>query len=61
MLLKNAPHTMNMVSNWTFDYSIERAMYPVPCLKENKFHIPIGRVNNAIGDKKMLAISKGKH
>jgi glycine dehydrogenase len=61
MLLKNAPHTMNMVSNWTFDYSIERAMYPVPSLKENKFHIPIGRVNNAIGDKKMLAISKGKH
>ena len=50
-----------MVSNWTFDYSIERAMYPVPCLKENKFHIPIGRVNNAFGDKKMLAISKRKH
>ena len=59
-LLKNAPHATHMVTDWPFHYSIERALYPVCSLKNNntKFHVPIGRIHNAIGDKKLLGIWK---
>lgn len=38
-VLKNAPHTLNMVTSdsWTFPYSREKAAYPLSHIAENKF------------------------
>ena len=57
-LLKNAPHNFDSVLEWDYPYSIERAFYPLPELKEWKFNIPIGRINDIEGDKKLLGQKK---
>ena len=54
-ILKNAPHPISLVQNWTFDYTMEEAFYPLPHLKEDKFWPSVGRVNDVLGDKKLLA------
>ncbi|MCH2022443.1 MAG: aminomethyl-transferring glycine dehydrogenase [Saprospiraceae bacterium] len=55
-VLNNAPHTQEIVinSNWDRPYSREKAVYPLPFVKENKFWPNIGRVNNAYGDKNLI-------
>ena len=53
-VLKNAPHTIQMMSNWNYPYSIQKACYPVKSLEKNKFWSSVGRVNDALGDKKLL-------
>tara|TARA_R100001163_G_C5068138_1_gene207986 strand:+ start:2504 stop:7195 length:4692 start_codon:yes stop_codon:yes gene_type:complete len=52
-LLKNAPHSLHMLSddNWNFPYTRERAGYPLPWLKEHKHWPTIGRVDESYGDK----------
>ena len=52
-VLKNAPHTADMVSadNWTRPYSREKAAYPVRGLRENKFWPTVGRLDNVYGDR----------
>lgn len=54
--LKNAPHTAAVVidDNWNRKYSRETAVYPLPYLKENKFWVSVGRVNNAHGDRNLI-------
>ena len=51
-LLKNAPHTISdlMQDIWPFSYSKERACFPKPWLRENKFWPPTARIENAYGD-----------
>jgi len=53
---KNAPHTMNMVTDddWPHAYSRELAAYPVPSLKDYKYWSPVGRVDNVYGDKNLI-------
>ncbi len=43
--LKNAPHTVTMVSadEWPFPYSRAQAAYPVSGLKQNKFWPSVGK------------------
>jgi glycine dehydrogenase len=55
-VLHNAPHTIAMVSadNWTHPYSREKAAYPLPYLRENKFWSSVARVNNAYGDRHLI-------
>ena len=55
-LLRNAPHTASMVASETWDrpYSRERAVFPAPWTKQRKFWPPVGRVNNAFGDKNLV-------
>ncbi|NJD30820.1 MAG: aminotransferase class V-fold PLP-dependent enzyme, partial [Gammaproteobacteria bacterium] len=54
--LKNAPHTAAMVAAeaWSHDYSRERAAFPVPSLKRHKYWPPVGRVDNAYGDRNIM-------
>ncbi|MBA2411655.1 MAG: aminomethyl-transferring glycine dehydrogenase [Burkholderiaceae bacterium] len=54
--LKNAPHTaeMAMAENWAHDYTRERAAFPVASLKQHKYWPPVGRVDNAYGDRNIM-------
>jgi glycine dehydrogenase len=54
--LKNAPHTAAMVTaeNWAHDYTREEAAFPVPSLKRHKYWTPVGRVDNAYGDRNIM-------
>jgi glycine dehydrogenase len=52
-LLKNAPHTADMVAadDWDRPYSREQAAFPVKSLREYKFWPAVGRVDNVFGDR----------
>jgi glycine dehydrogenase len=52
-LLKNAPHTADMVASdgWNKPYSREQAAFPVPGLREFKFWPAVGRIDNVFGDR----------
>jgi glycine dehydrogenase len=54
--LKNAPHTaaMVMAENWAHDYARERAAFPLASLKRQKYWPPVGRVDNAYGDRNIM-------
>lgn len=55
-LLKNAPHPAEeaMADAWEHAYPRERAYAPVPGLKQSKFWIPVGRINNTYGDRNIM-------
>ncbi len=55
-VLKNAPHTAEVLTanEWNHSYSREKAAYPLKWLRENKFWVPVGRVDNAYGDRNLL-------
>lgn len=55
-LLKNAPHTAQMLlaSDWAHPYTREQAAYPVPGLRDNKYWPPVARVDNAWGDRNLV-------
>ncbi|MEJ6589584.1 MAG: aminomethyl-transferring glycine dehydrogenase [Crocinitomicaceae bacterium] len=55
-LLKNAPHTANCIinKNWSSPYSPQEAAYPLPYLIENKYWVPVRRVDNAFGDRNLI-------
>jgi glycine dehydrogenase len=52
-LLKNAPHTADMVAadNWDRPYPRESAAFPVKSLRDYKFWPAVGRVDNVFGDR----------
>jgi glycine dehydrogenase len=54
--LKNSPHTAEKVimDEWNHKYSREKAAFPIPYVKENKFWPSVGRVNNAYGDRNLV-------
>jgi glycine dehydrogenase len=54
--LKNAPHTATMIAseNWAHDYSRERAAFPVPSLKLQKYWPPVARIDNVYGDRNVF-------
>jgi glycine dehydrogenase len=54
-VLSNAPHTAEILTadNWDKPYSRTHAAYPVPSLKTSKYWAPVGRVDNAYGDKNL--------
>lgn len=55
-VLKNAPHTLAVVTadDWNHSYSRSKAAFPLPYLKENKFWPTISRVNNTYGDRNLI-------
>merc|ERR1711907_130641 len=55
-VLKNAPHTAEMVINdkWDRPYSREKAAYPVKSLRANKFWPTVGRLDNVYGDRNIV-------
>ena len=56
-VLVNAPHPEYEVvsSEWNHSYSREKAAYPIESVKDNKFWINVARVNDTLGDRKLLA------
>ncbi len=55
-MLRNSPHTTEMLlsSDWKHSYSREKAAYPLNWVKLNKYWPPVGRVDNAYGDKNII-------
>jgi glycine dehydrogenase len=55
-VLKHAPHTSEEViaDGWNHAYAREKAAYPVPGLRRNKFWPSVGRVNDAYGDRNVM-------
>lgn len=54
--LKNAPHTAAVVSasEWPHQYTREQAAYPVAALRRQKYWPPVGRADNAYGDRNLF-------
>jgi glycine dehydrogenase len=54
--LKHAPHTISVATMETWDrpYSRERAIFPLPWVKERKFWPTVARINNPYGDKNFV-------
>jgi glycine dehydrogenase len=55
-VLKNAPHTAEMVcaNEWDRPYSREQAAYPAPWVRRHKFWPPVGRIDNVWGDRNLF-------
>lgn len=54
-VLKNAPHTQMVVisDKWPYPYSVEKAVFPLPFVKSNKFWPAVGRIDAAYGDRNL--------
>lgn len=54
--LKNAPHTQFAIiaDEWNHSYGREKAAFPLPYTRSNKFWPSIGRVNNTYGDRNLI-------
>jgi len=55
-VLKNAPHTASAIADdrWSHPYSREQAAFPLPFVKADKFWPPVGRIDNAYGDRNLI-------
>lgn len=55
-VLKNAPHTLQMVTGdtWDFPYSRQKAAFPLPYVSDNKFWPSVRRVDDAYGDRNLI-------
>ncbi len=55
-ILKNAPHTLSMVTSdkWSHNYSREEAAFPIEYLRKNKFWPSVRRVDDAHGDRNLI-------
>ena len=60
-LLKNAPHTADVVAadNWDWPYPRESAVFPVKSLRDYKFWPAVGRVDNVFGDRNPVCTCAG--
>jgi glycine dehydrogenase len=54
--LKHAPHTIEacVADEWTHPYSREVAAFPAPWTRDRKFWPAVSRLNNALGDRKLI-------
>jgi glycine dehydrogenase len=54
--LKNAPHTAKHIASddWPHTYSRKEAAYPANHLKNHKYWPPVGRIDNAFGDRNLI-------
>jgi glycine dehydrogenase len=55
-VLKNAPHTQQLLTNndWPFSYTRQQAAFPLPYIAENKFWPAVRRVDDAYGDRNLV-------
>ena len=55
-VLKNAPHTLMMVTadNWIYPYTREQAAFPLDYIAENKFWPTVRRADEAYGDRNLV-------
>ncbi|MBC5864128.1 aminomethyl-transferring glycine dehydrogenase [Flavobacterium turcicum] len=55
-VLKNAPHTLTMVTadSWNFPYTREAAAFPLDYIADNKFWPTVRRADEAYGDRNLV-------
>jgi glycine dehydrogenase len=55
-ILKNAPHTLEMLTadEWDFPYSRQQAAFPLDFVSNNKFWPAVRRVDDAYGDRNLI-------
>ena len=55
-VLKNAPHSVFhlLAEDWPHPYSREKAAFPREWVRQRKFWVPVGRVDNAYGDRNLV-------
>ena len=55
-VLKHSPHTAAAVTatEWSHPYTREKAAFPLPFVRERKYWPPIGRIDNAYGDRNLF-------
>ncbi|MBD3583689.1 aminomethyl-transferring glycine dehydrogenase [Flavobacterium selenitireducens] len=55
-VLKNAPHTLAMLTSdtWDLPYSREKAAFPLEYIADNKFWPSVRRVDDAYGDRNLI-------
>ncbi|RZW57125.1 MAG: glycine dehydrogenase (aminomethyl-transferring) [Flavobacteriaceae bacterium] len=55
-VLKNAPHTLELLTNdeWSFPYTRKEAAFPLDFVKDNKFWPSVRRVDDAYGDRNLI-------
>lgn len=55
-VIKKAPHTLEMLTteNWDLPYSREKAAFPVPAEKADKYWPAVTRVDDAYGDRNLM-------
>ncbi|WP_422105792.1 aminomethyl-transferring glycine dehydrogenase [Winogradskyella sp.] len=55
-VLKNAPHTMEMLTSdeWLLPYTRQEAAFPLDYVKDNKFWPSVRRVDDAYGDRNLI-------
>ena len=60
-VLVNSPHPeYEAVANeWIHSYSREKAVYPIESVRENKFWVNVARVDNTLGDRKLVPTLNG--
>ncbi len=60
-VLVNSPHPEYEIvgDNWTHPYSREKAAYPIQSVRDNKFWINVARIDNTLGDRKLLPTRYG--
>ena len=60
-VLINAPHPEYEIINdrWEHSYTREKAAYPIESVRDNKFWINVARVDNTLGDRKLLPTRYG--
>jgi glycine dehydrogenase len=60
-LLKNAPHTADMIASdqWSKPYSREQAAFPASWLREHKYWPHVGRIDNVYGDRNPVCTCVG--
>jgi glycine dehydrogenase len=56
--LKHAPHTAIEVTgnDWDRPYTREQGAFPVSWVRDNKFWPPVGRIDNAYGDRNLFCV-----
>jgi glycine dehydrogenase len=53
--LRNAPHTaLSIALEWPHAYTREQAAFPAPDLRATKYWAPVGRIDNAWGDRHLV-------
>ena len=55
-VIKNAPHTAKLIvaDNYNKPYGREKAAFPLPWVRANKFWPSVGKVDNAFGDRNLV-------
>lgn len=58
-VLINAPHPDYVIASdiWNHPYGREKAAFPLPWVRDNKFWISVARVDNAFGDRNLVCCS----